>query len=205
MDKLILTDCDDVLLNWSLGFKNFCEIEKGVKFSSAEPDEWNLTSWVGVPDHTVGEWIHQFNSESWEFGALPAFHDALVNIPKLTARDYRFICITSCSDNSSVVKLRRANLFMMFGDIFDEVICLPLGISKGTVLSKYSPTFWIEDNFTNGIVGLEHGHKTIMMRRNHNRRFEKNSDPRIIWCSSWGEIADCIINEQQLANQETLS
>jgi len=115
----------------------------------------------------------------------------------LSEMGYRFIAITSCSSNPMSKVLRQANLYNIFGDIFDDVHCIPIYESKKLYLAEYKPTFWIEDNFKNCVDGLEYGHGCILLSQIWNENYQ---NIRIRRCDKWPEIVDFIKEIQNFNN-----
>lgn len=193
MSNLILTDVDDTLLIWLKGFEFFLEKEHDIKVSETPPDGWALGEWMGIPEDKVRPYIEEFNHDSWEFGCLPVLEHAKSQLSMLNqAYGYRFVAISSCSNHPLTVALRKANLFHIFGDVFEEVHCLPLAQHKSDYLKNYEPTWWVEDRYVNAVEGLECGHKPIMLRNSQNIKDEAGSDRAIRWVNDWRGVRDLI-------------
>ena len=87
---------------------------------------------------------------------------------------YRFICITSLSTDKNAQKLRRMNLEKYYGEVFDDIVCLPTGSDKHEALAPYqdSQLWWIEDKPENADVGHAYGLKSILVEHGHNMHHE---------------------------------
>lgn len=193
-----LIDCDDVLLDWIGGFGAYATRRTGRPLRSPTPDDWNMSPWLGAPAHLVEEMIADFNAgDGGHFGFLPARPDALAALPILHAAGHPLHVITSCSADTGIQAARRNNLQLRFGDIFDSVTCLPLGVSKTETLRQYAAgCVWIEDNHRNAIDGADAGHRTYVMRRSHNRAKENACNRRdLTWVNDWSEI---LIHERRI-------
>lgn len=184
----IYIDCDDILLNWIEGFKKSLS-NKGIETTSDLPETWSLSTWLNLPEKECVELIAEFNA-SEDFGKLKAFEDAKNAIPILA--DYNSLhVLTSCSDDPEVVKRREDNLFNEFGDQFDFVTCLPLGVSKLEALEKLEPGLWIEDNFKNAVLGVRAGHRSYCMRKTHNSLEQVTGATGFVrWIDSWDDILE---------------
>lgn len=185
--KTILVDCDDVLLDWISGFSNFCKL-KGLKPKGHKPSDWDMSGWLQVEPSDVKRLIHEFNEESDMFAEIPALSDAHKIVPHLYEEGYRFVVITACSDKSHVINRRKDNLHTLFGDVFDEIHCIPTGHSKVELLQKYQSTLWVEDNYHNALAGIDTGHKSVVIRRPHNQKFEQSDNSGAVWLDDWHEI-----------------
>jgi len=179
----IMIDCDDVLLNWIDGFRNWLQRptpEHG-------PTSWSLAEWLGVPDDICLNWINEFNASPY-FGMLSAVPGAVEAVRALSASGHQLTVLTSCSSDPTIVQRRRMNLRRLFGDSIDRVICLDLGESKREWLNVLRPGVWIEDNYKNALAGLDAGNRTFVMRRTHNRGDEPVSHGDITWVDDWSPI-----------------
>ena len=170
MEKIIVTDCDGVLLNWEYAFcawmtqHGYTEIKDGNK-------EYNIGKRFGI---TLEEAIKQvviFN-ESAAMAFLPALRDARYYVKRLhEEHGYVFHCVTSMSLDPNAKKLRQMNLDKLFGSTaFPVLECLDTGADKDKALSKYagSNCYWLEDKVENATAGLQFGLKPILIEHGHN-------------------------------------
>lgn len=191
--RIVLVDCDDVLLQWTKGFQLFFEHKHKRKLDPNGPASYDLSSWTGLIQEEVFKELKEFNEHSWEFGCLPPVESAVSAIRNLHSMYMvDFVSISSCSTKSQTVALRHANLYHVFGDVFKHVHCVDLRTGKATHLADYRPTFWVEDNVDNAMMGLEYGHKSIVLKTSQNIALQKESDKRLIWCDTWKEIEEII-------------
>lgn len=188
--KIILTDVDDTILGWIEGFKRFVENKLNVSLDDY-PASWGMTEWLGLPEQDIAKLVDKFNHHSWEFGTLKPILNSNKVLKELHKQDFRFVAITCCSDRKPTVLLRKANIYHVFGDIFEDVICLPLGASKLDVLKKFESTFFIEDNYKYASEGKKAGHDIIMVKQQHNRKYRKNNE--IPFVDDWEQIKDIIL------------
>ena len=189
--KIILTDVDGVLLDWFTAFKRYMASfdmhANGPEHT--EHDQMHVHFGLNGREEMF-EYVETFNSGHWEFGTLPALDGAVEGMNSLADDGFKFIAITSCSTHPQTVALRKANLFNVFGDMFEEVHCVDVGESKRTHLSSHEPTFWLEDKASAAEDGLLYNHKPILITQSWNR--ETAIDSRIKRCHTWGEIVEYI-------------
>lgn len=194
---LILTDIDDCCLSWITGFRLYASRVLGYEVKG-EPDHWNMQAWLGMegtPDAAkkVADLVHDFNHGAWEFGCLPDICDSVENLRQLHFRGFDIIGITCCSDQAITEALRRANLFHVYGNIFRDVVCLPLGTPKTAALSVYSQEnvrCWVEDKPSAALEGYELGYKSFLMKCGHNLQYrEGTQDSPLLFVESWDEIS----------------
>jgi hypothetical protein len=174
LDKLILTDCDGVCLDWEYAFNiwmqehGFTEIE-GSKLS------YDMSIRYNIPKEQVRKLIKIFN-ESAAIGFLPAQRDAVYYIKRLhEEHGFRFHAITSLSLDPNAQKLREMNIHKLFGPTaFERIVCLDTGADKDEALEEYEGTgcFWVEDKVSNSDLGHKMGLKSLLLEHGHNMNHE---------------------------------
>lgn len=171
-DKLILVDCDGVLVDWAYSFDCWMEARG---YELTDEHHYDVAKRYGIPRHVTKSLVRDFN-ESAAIGFLPPLRDAVYYIKKLhKEHGFVFHCITSLSLDKYAGKLRKRNLEMLFGEtVFDEVICLDCGADKEDALRKYADTecYWVEDKVENAEEGLLHGLDSILVAHDHNANYE---------------------------------
>lgn len=187
MRSHIILDCDDVLLDWCRGFRSWLFYAHGITPVRDAPQEWDLSAWLGLTAKRTFELVSAFN-DTPNFGRLSALPEAVSAIQALKGFGHTLSVLTSCSDSAYAVAARQRNLQSEFGDVFDRVICLPLGQSKADWLGVMRPAVWIEDNYKHALAGANAGHRSYVMRRSHNRADEMTSDRRVTWLDDWRPI-----------------
>jgi len=168
--KIILTDCDGVLLNWEYAFSCWME-----QHGHTAIEGGNLLYDIGkrfdLTKEQAKQQIKIFN-ESAAIGFLPALRDAMFYVKRLhEEHGYEFHCITSLSTDPNAYKLRKMNLEKLFGPTaFTRLVCLDTGADKDAALEEYrdSGLFWIEDKLENAEAGLNFGLRPILMEHGFN-------------------------------------
>jgi hypothetical protein len=208
-NKLILTDCDGVLLDWSFKFNQFMK-NKGYTLTDDYPYKYGIENWFNeiLDKKQSREIVVEFNDSAW-IAHLPTFRDAVKYVKKLNEEHgYVFGVITSLTDNPYAIELRERNLYSIFGaNVFDFIKCVApgsgawgTGTDKDVELFKFkdSECWWIEDSVLNAEVGLKYGLNPILMSHPHNQSYSKtaefgNSNMRI--AGNWKEIYNIITGE----------
>ena len=85
-DKIILTDCDGVLLDWESAFHKWMESHGHVKVAHGMYD---ISQQYGFEKAQGKQLIKIFNESAW-MGYLKAFRDARSGVAKLYEHGYRF-------------------------------------------------------------------------------------------------------------------
>lgn len=188
MEKIILVDCDGVLLNWEDGFDQYVK-SKGHNRMPGTEAEYSMAVRYNISTATSLSYIKEYN-ESEAMANLAPFADSVEYVTKLANEGFKFIAVTSMSDHPEA-KIRRAeNLKKLFGDIFIEVVCLEMGASKANVLLRWADTkyFWIEDHQRQAEAGHEAGLRTILINHPYNSHYKTDLFPVVSYITPWAEI-----------------
>ena len=177
-DKIILTDCDGVVLDWEEGFSVWMEHHGHNKVDGYQY-VYSIGDRYGLSREQGNKLVKQFN-ESAAIGFLPPLRDAQYFIKKLHEQhQYKFICITSLSLDPYAKYLRERNLKKLMGDAFIDVICLDTGADKDIILeeygAKYPGNYWIEDKPENVNWGIDAGLEGILIEHGHNLDYKGNA------------------------------
>jgi len=192
MNKVILTDCDGVLLNWEASFTTWMA-QKG--YNKIDADEYDVAKSYGLSKAESKPLVRQFNESAW-MGYLPALRDARSGVAKLVEAGYEFVCITSLSLDENAKKARVKNLQAIFGeDVFkmENVVCLDTGADKDEALAEYAGLglWWIEDKTENAKLGVAMGLNTILVNHGHNQDCDNTNIKRV---ANWAEIVSIVTN-----------
>ena len=188
-DKVILTDCDGVLMNWEYAFNVWMENNGYVEKENSQL-VYDMGDRYGITHEEKKRLVKLFN-ESSSIGFLPPLRDAMHYARKLHEEcGYIFKVITSLSTQPHAVDLRKKNLTKLFGTAIDDVICLETGADKDEALEPYkgSGLLWIEDKYQNAEVGAKLGLNSIIVEHGHNMDYNSN----IPLVKSWKEIYEMV-------------
>ena len=188
MKKLILTDCDGVLLDWEPAFYEWME-SKG--YDRKNEGIYEMEDVFEMKKGKVKALIKEFNNSSWMSNLKP-LRDARSGVAKLVEAGYEFHCITSLSLDENTKALRQQNLDDVFGKgVFTKLVCLDTGEDKDRGLTDYTDSglYWIEDKTVNAQCGLKYGLKPILISHKHN---EDCADENVQKADTWLDIVDII-------------
>jgi hypothetical protein len=170
LNKVILTDCDGVLMNWEYAFT----VWMSQHFEDQEvvdPDSYDVGTRYGLTKERKNELVRFFN-ESAAIGFLPPLRDAMYYVDLLHRKHgYTFHMITSLSKDESAQKLRIQNTKKLFGETaFTKFIFEDTGADKDDVLAPYADTglLWIEDKLENAELGDHLGLESVVIEHAHN-------------------------------------
>lgn len=189
-NKVILTDCDGVLLDWEYSFSIWMG-QHG--FSKINPTKYNIGKAYDIPEDQGKKLIKIFN-ESAAMGFLPAHRDAMYYVKRLhEEHGFVFHAITSLSKDENAQELRRMNLRKLFGQTaFEKFVFLDTGADKNEALEPYRGTgcYWIEDKIQNADAGFDIGLVPLLMEHGHNM---DNPTPNYPKVKNWQEIYNIIV------------
>ena len=188
-----MTDVDDCLFAWNDAFMEFAN-----KFyPQYEPVIDAMAHWriwdkfSNVSEEQSEEMLLHFNTSAKQ-AFMPPKWDSVEYVNRLIEEGWRYIAITSVSDDPDVYKLRKMCLDTLFPGGCIELHCLPLHGEKKDYLKQWQgkPYYWIEDKLKNAIAGHELGFKTILMDHPYNRDF---NHPDIIRVNNWKQIHEILV------------
>lgn len=187
---IILTDVDDVLLDWSGRFKTYVE-SKGFTIDMND-EHSHIGHRFGVHDDYVEDLINEFVLGD-EIKSLDPIGDSQHFIPLLKEKGFEFMALTSISDESHVADNRMENLERIYGEhTFSLLTCLPTNSDKFEALTHFYQLFgkdiicWIDDKYKNVTDGYDIGIKdNILYHQSYNAGYKNNNIKRM---NNWKEI-----------------
>ena len=185
-NKIILTDCDGVCLDWEFAFHTWMETNG---HNLADGNTYSVCNQYSITKEQADRLVAQFNSSA-HMGFLPPLRDAQYYIKLLAERlGYRFVAVTSLSSDVYAQKLRTCNLNKLFGDgTFVDYHYLPCGADKDDILEelshKYYGSIWVADKYVNAEAGAKVGFDALLIEHGHNLNYE--GDCKVV--RNWEEI-----------------
>jgi len=195
-ERLILTDSDGVLVDWINGFLQYMR-DQGFEEQPGTEHEYLVAKRFNLPPEAGFQYAKAFN-QSHALSQLSPIKNSVEVIKKLNEKHgFRFIVVTSVSDHPDAIKYRTLNLKNLFGDIFDEVKCLPIASNKFNELQRWKDTgyFWIEDHHSQAEAGHQNGLLPILINDATNAHYEAELFPRV---TDWDDIYNIICNHYGL-------
>ncbi|MDB4726085.1 hypothetical protein OAF54_01520 [bacterium] len=192
-EKVILTDCDGVLLDWEYAFTQWM---KRHGYDPFDETQYNIGKRFNLEQPFAKKLVRMFN-ESAAIRKVPPLRDAIKYVKKLhEEHGFVFHAITSLSNDQYAQHLRTKNLIELFGPTaFEKYVYLDCGADKDEALEEYRNTecWWVEDKPENAEVGRKCGLNSILMAHSHNVNANDHNlqVPRV---QNWKEIYELIIN-----------
>lgn len=188
-EKVILVDCDGVLLDWVYSFRQWM---KRHGYVEQRNDTYSIDKRFGIDRAEGRKLVRMFNESAW-IRKLPPHLDAIKYVKKLHQdHGYIFHAITSLSNDDYSQHLRTKNLIELFGPtVFERFTYLDTGADKDEALKLYEGTncVWVEDKPENADEGLKNGLDSILMHHDHNADYSGEAK-RV---HNWKEIYDYVV------------
>ena len=190
-DKVILVDCDGVLLDWEYAFDKWMARHG---YEIVVPNEYKMNIKYGIERAESKKLCRMFNESAW-VRRLPPLRDAIKYVKKLhEEHGFVFHAVTSLSNDEYAGHLRVKNLRELFGDTaFERYTILDTGADKDEALEEYrdSECYWVEDKPENVDLGMRLGLDGILMLHEHNKEYIGDA-----WVAhNWKDIYEFIIGE----------
>jgi len=193
-NKIILTDCDGVCLDWEFAFHTWMEANG---YNAITKGVYSVCNQYNITKEAADKLVAQFNSSA-HMGFLPPLRDSQYYIKLMAEKlGYRFIAVTSLSSDVYAQKLRTCNLKKLFGnDTFVEYHYLPCGADKEDILielsNKYNGSIWVEDKYINADQGAEVGFDAFLMEHGHNMEYDGPANV----VKNWEDIYEYVSKER---------
>ena len=174
-EKLILSDVDGCILDWSDQFHRWMAY-KGHQRQEPDMPVYYQETQYGLSRMEARRQVSEFLGAAWMMG-WPAYKDARQGVARLVEAGYRFHAITAIDDDPYVTQLRMMNLQDLFGkDAFVELTCVGFDADKTHALEPYrdSGFYWCEDKIENAVLGADMGLNSILLEHLYSKDFQDN-------------------------------
>jgi len=195
-EKLIITDCDGVLLNWEDHFHAYMQSNGHERAYDDSNSYWKEAEYSHLSQDEARKMIYHFNTSSWMID-VPPLRDARVGVAQLVDAGYRFIAITAMGLDPYARQVREINLERTFGyNTFEDVIVTDMydPNSKRAALLRWGVMgrVWIEDKPSNAVLGSTMGYNTYLMSHRYNEEFDED-EHGIERVNSWADICTNVL------------
>ena len=188
MDKVFLTDVDDCLFAWHDAFVEWVgrHYPRFIPISLNAMSQWEICNKFKnmTPDEAETCLVHFNTSARQRF--IPSKLDSEIWVNKLIKEGWKFIAISSVTDDPDVYQLRKMRIEELFPGGLLKLHCLPLHYGKEKCLAQYADGeyYWIEDKLKNALAGLSYNMKPLLIAHEYNRT-ENSNIQRV---RNWEEI-----------------
>ncbi len=152
----IYLDCDEVLLETAISHASFLKENYNLIVDTGKyPSQWLFTN----SDISSYEISTQKYIQSLHFTKIKPTPYAIEGVKALKKLGHKLFVVTSISDNPLARHARIKNLHDVFGDVFEDITCLPLGhANKGIYYQQMPKGIVVDDSFHNILLARKSGH-----------------------------------------------
>lgn len=183
MHKILLTDIDGVVLDWQAHFNDYLD--------KYYPDQELFDPTVFAQGETTGKIIKEFNNTAW-IGFLKPWKDSIEVLTELKNLGWKIYGCTSMGTDQYANALRKKNVENLMPDVFTQLDIIPFMQPKGNWLSQWrgSGAVWVEDKWSNAILGADMGIKTFLMKQSYNSKHDYAGVEKV---DNWRQIYNKVI------------
>ena len=190
----IYLDCDEVLLKTAESHHLMRKIKYGIEddYINKYPSQWKYENGE-LPDYKAS--TEKFTG-SYDFAGIEAVKNAVSGVNKLKQANFKLHVVTSITDDRLTKLYRKKNLQYIFGDVFEDVTCLPLGHNnKKEYYQSVKKGIVIDDSPQNIIDAVACGHEGIFIAITQNKEWhdKMRKTPKIIVKKDLSDAADFLI------------
>lgn len=172
MRKAIIVDIDDCILEYSSRLREYVN-EKYGKSIIGLSTEWDVNEWLRLGEVDSLSMINQFG-DSWCFGTLDPMPGAVKVLNEFARKGVAIFGVTACGDSDLRKKLRMANIYNVFGPIFEEISFVPLVGDKTqsvhNICKSYDVIAFVDDRMKNLDIVDNSGIIQILFKQPHNKK-----------------------------------
>tara|TARA_B100001057_G_scaffold500107_1_gene613564 strand:+ start:833 stop:1390 length:558 start_codon:yes stop_codon:yes gene_type:complete len=182
--KILLTDIDGVVLDWQKHFNKYLD--------HYYPGEELFDPTVFAQGERTGKIIKEFNNSAW-IGFLEPWKDSVEVLTELNHMGWKIYGCTSMGTDQYANALRKKNIETLMPDVFAQLEIIPFMQPKGNWLApwKGSGAVWVEDKWSNAIIGADMGIKTFLMKQSYNSKQDYQGVEKV---DNWRQIYNKVIS-----------
>lgn len=208
--NIIVTDVDFVLLDWVYGLKPFLK-DKGLPFDHLEKFKGstyypNLSELFFNDNESQNiELMNEFNNSEF-VQHLPIFQNDSVKHLQNIHEKVEIYALTCFGDGKSEARkdFRLNNLKNHYGDIFKDVICVPVRTSKEPALRELQKTHnvlhYIDDRIPHLKEATDCKIDTLLYKRNEEH---PETEHKIVGC--WSEIESLTLAKNKIKMRKKMT
>lgn len=153
----------------------------------------HLGDWLGITEELADLWVKEFSEQSWQWGALYPCNGADQHLRHLHAQGWHIVGYSRASTDMHRAILRRANLELLFPNVFDELYVVSRARNLYPMFKEHDNAICITSVESVARTSASAGHATYLITQPWNQTV---SDFSIRRFNNWGEIAAVL--EKQL-------
>lgn len=145
----------------------------------------HLGAWLNVPEELADLWLKEFCEFTWEWGALYPCLGAEKVLPSLSQAGWTIVGYSRAVNELSRATLRRANLELIFPNVFNELYVVNRTVNLYPMLKEHDVAVCVTANELTALASAQAGHATYLLTQPWNREF---SDLSVRRFNHWNEI-----------------
>ena len=157
--KILLTDIYGVVLDWQQHFNNYLD--------KYYPGQELFDPTVFAQGEETGKIIKESNNTAW-IGFLKPWKDPLEVLTEFKENGWHIFGCTLMGTDPIYNALRKKNIENLMPDVFARVDIIPLWNPALVIQWRGSGAIWVEDKWSNAILGADMGIKTFLMKQSYN-------------------------------------
>jgi hypothetical protein len=190
-NKLII-DIDDTCIDTISGFVKWLAHYDRLKNVAGNvlTSREHLGSWLSVPDELADLWMTDFCEHSWQWGALYPYLDAASALSAFADSGWYIVGYTKASKDMHRATLRRANLELLFPNVFNEMYVVNRQANLYPMLKEHEASVCVTATESTAKASAEAGHATYILTQPWNHNFSNISVRRF---NNWKEIQSVLL------------
>lgn len=192
-ENILIIDIDDTCIDTLSSFIKWLASLgrlKNIEIGRVIADRENLGDWLGMPNELVALWFKEFCEYSWQWGATHPCLQAEKVLPNLSKNGWYIVGYSKASSDLSRSILRRANLELLFPDVFDELFVLKRDANVYSLLKDYDDAICVTSTVSGAQASAQVGHATYLMQHPWNSNFSDLSARKF---KNWKSIEEVLL------------
>ena len=186
-EKKLIIDIDDTCVDTLTAFVKWLSSLQRLKNVSGHKIESreHLGAWLNVPEELADLWLKEFCEYTWQWGATYPCLGAEQVLPLLSFNDWYIVGYSKSSADMNRATLRRANLELLFPNVFNELYVVNRTANLYPMLKEHDEAVFVTATASSACAGAQAGHATYLMNQPWNHNF---SDISVRKFENWHEI-----------------
>ena len=192
-NKLII-DVDDTCVDTLTGFVKWLSSHGRLKNVAGNKitNREHLGGWLNVPEELADLWMKEFCEYSWQWGALYPCLGAEKVLPALSEAGWYIVGYSKSSPDMHRATLRRANLELLFPNVFNELYVVNRSANLYPMLKEHEEAVCVTATESTAKASAEAGHATYLMNQPWNHLF---TDISVRKFHHWNEIQQVLLKK----------
>lgn len=194
--RTLYIDVDDTCLDVLGGYVRWLaimgRIRKNFKAGPLE-DRDQLGAWLGVDQNLSELWFKEFVNQTWQWGALPSILNAEGALAGLKKQGWHMVALAHGPNEMARAQLRRANLEMLFPNVFRDQFLIPLGGSFYPYMRDHEDAVCVTASIRTARDAVEAGHSCYLIERSWARNF---NDISVVKKPNWESLVITLFQTQ---------